>query len=181
MKKYLLVSLFLVSQVVSANCNLRSASILENDHKVGPVTNLAKIFSADKGRCAVSYTLNVDGEDHLVVYASDGSEREDILCNYAVERGRRELLLNLGGQFKTQANLVCEEGKVVKQKIQIGDTIFENEVGINQRLNFYWPYKQYPKCRLFKDKLVQNKEPVEYNGVICQKDHDDLWVVVDKW
>jgi hypothetical protein len=181
MKKLLLLSLLLASQIASANCNLRTASILENDHKVGPVTGLAKRFSAEVGRCAVSYQINVDGEDHLVVYSANGPEREDVLCGYAVERGRRELLLTLGGQFKTQANLVCEEGKAVKQKIQIGDTILENEVDMNARLNFYWPYKEYAKCRMFKERYVQNKAPVEYNGVICQKNTNDLWLVVDKW
>jgi len=181
MKKLLMLSLLVASQIVSANCNLRTASILENEHKVGPVNGLAKRFSAEVGRCAVSYQINVDGEDHLVVYSADGSEREDVLCGYAIERGRRELLLTLGGQFKTQANLVCEEGKAVKQKIQIGDSILENEVGMNAKLNFYWPHKQYAKCRMFKEHYVQNKAPVEYNGVICQNNTNDLWTVVDKW
>jgi hypothetical protein len=178
MKKYLLLSLLLVSQIAWANCNLKSASILANEHKVGPIFDLVKVVKPN--RCSVSYTINVDGKDHNVYQVADGSEREDVLCNYAVERGRRELLLNLGGQFKTEASLVCNEGGTVKTSNKIGDTILENEVGMNQRLNFYWQYKEYPKCRMFKERYVQDKKTVEYNGVICQKT-DSNWLVVDKW
>jgi hypothetical protein len=181
MKKYLLLSLLLASQIVSANCNLKSASILENTHKVGPVTNLSKIFDSGKGSCSVSYRIDVDGTEHMVVYRANGPESESALCGYAVERGRRELLLNLGGQFKSQAHVICSDGKPAKRHIQIGDTILENEVGMNTRLNHYWPYKQYSKCRIFKEQYVRNKAPVEYNGVICQQDQNDIWVVVDKW
>jgi hypothetical protein len=180
MKKYLLLSLLAVSQIVSANCNLKSASILENQHKVGPVLQLSNTFNPTQGRCSVSYQIEVDGEAHVVEYSATGPEREDILCGYAVERSRRQLLLNLGGQFKTEAKMVCNDGEPVKTSIKIGDTILENEVGMNDRLNFYWPYKKYGKCRIFKERYVRNKEPVEYHGVICQKTESD-WIVVDKW
>jgi len=180
MKKYLLLSLLTASHFAVADCNLKSASILENEHKVGSVTNLSKTFDSNLGRCAVSYQINVDGQDHNVTYTASGSEKEEVLCAYAVERSRRELLLNLGGQFKTQASLVCQEGTKPKEKIKIGDTILENEVGINNKLNFYWPYKNYSKCRIFKEQYVWDKAPVEYHGVICQK-QDENWIVVDKW
>jgi len=179
MKKYLLLTLLAFSQIVSANCNLKSASILENTHKVGPVEGIAKIFKP--GSCTMTFHINVDGTNYPITYRADGPENEDVLCGYAIEKGRRELLLNLGGQFKTQASLVCMEGAAVDPKVKIGDTILENEVGMNPRLNFYWPYKQYSKCRLFKEQYVRNKKQVQYNGVICQQDHDDIWLVVDKW
>jgi hypothetical protein len=178
MKKYLILSLLVASQIAVANCNLKSASILENSHKVGPIVDLAKVVKPN--RCSVGFTVNVDGVDHSVYKVVDGPEKEDVLCDYAIERGRRELLLSLGGQFKTEANMVCSEGTKVKETIKIGDTILENEVGTNQRLNFYWPYKQYVKCRVFKERYVRNKDTVEYNGVICQKTESD-WIVVDKW
>ena len=140
--------------------------------------DLAKVVKPN--RCSVGFTINVDGVDHSVYKVVNGPEREDILCDYAVERGRRELLLGLGGQFKTEANMVCNDGDKVAGPIKIGDSILENEVGMNQRLNFYWPYKQYSKCRVFKERYVRNKVQVEYNGVICQKSDSD-WLVVDKW
>lgn len=178
MKKYLILSLLTVSQFVLADCNLKSASILENTHKVGPIQNLVK--SSKPGHCGVSYTIDVDGENHFVAYGVEGTEKEETLCSYAVERGRRELLMNLGGQFKTEANLVCQEGRAPKATIKTGDIIMENEVQMNTRLNFYWPYKNFAKCRIFDERYVRNKVPVEYHGVICQKNDND-WLVVDKW
>jgi hypothetical protein len=180
MKKYLLVSLLLASQIASANCNLKSASILENEHKVGPILNLTKSFDPAKGQCIVSYNVEVDGENHPVNSSATGPEREDVVCGYAIERSRRQLLLNLGGQFKTEATMICSDGEPVKTSIKIGDTILESEVGINPKLKSYWPYKDYSKCRVFKERYVHNKAQVEYNGVICQK-ADNNWLVVDKW
>jgi hypothetical protein len=177
MKKLLLLSL-LVSQFAWAGCNVKSASILANEHQVGDIQNLVK----DKkiGVCTVSFDIDVDGKTYHLTETEKGLENEESLCYYAKERARKNLLLNLGGKFKTEAITSCSEGTIPLTKLKIGDTILANEVSpspIKKTFKF-----KGATCRMFQEHHTVDRELRTYNGVICQISNSDTnWLIVDKW
>ena len=84
-------------------------SKLANEHVVGPITNLQEErfeFGA-KNECTVNYDIVVDGESHHVDQTETSLEQMNSVCYYARERGRKDLLLSLGGKFNSHANIDC--------------------------------------------------------------------------
>jgi len=179
--KYIIISSILASQLALADCDMRSASTLSSVRKVGPVTDLIKDTSV-YGQCYVQFKLNVDGTWHDVSGTRKGLEQESYLCHYAVEQARDNLLLGLGGKFQTEAITVCKEGESKIEKIKIGDTILENEVGMIPEISpKYFKYRN-SQCRLFREKIVSKGELRVNHGVICQIDSKTTnWLVMDKW
>lgn len=176
--KLILLLLTLVSSTVFANCEMKSASFLENQRQVGPVTDLVK--NKSNGKCSVTFRLNVDGTWHNLKQEVTGWEQEEALCYFAVERARKNLLYELGGKFKTEAVTVCSDGKPVNRKIKIGDVILETEVG-NSKLSNYFEVNNR-RCRFFTERYDQNRKLQVYHGVICQTDRLGAnWLVIDKW
>ena len=175
MKRILLLAL-LVSQSALADCNINSASQLATEHKVGPIEHLTKTISM--GVCTVSFDITVDGIPHHLTETEKGLEQEESLCYYAKERARKNLLLDLGGEFKSEAITTCREGSDVSSKIKIGDIILANQVRPS-------PVKKEfmhngTKCRMFQEHYAVERQLRTYNGVMCQTDNDE-WLVVDKW
>ncbi len=85
------------------------------------------------------------------------------------------------GQFKTESVTVCKEGEPVPKKIKKGDTILETEVGSSNARVGYFKH-QNATCRLFTERLTEDKKLKVYHGVICQVDNSPInWLVVDKW
>ena len=177
MKKILLI-LALISNLVWAECDVRSASTLTNQRQVGPVTDLVK--TSKMGTCTVKFNITVDGKTYPLHETETGLEQEASLCYYAVERARKNLLLNLGGNFQTEAVTVCKEGTSAPPKIKIGDTILESEVG-KSKIEKYFTHKN-ARCRMFTERYNEDRDLKVYHGVICQIDNSDTnWIVVDKW
>ena len=177
MKKILLLSV-LISQIAWAGCNIKSASILANEHQVGDIQNLIKDKSM--GICTVNFDIDVDGKTYHLTETEKGLENEESLCYYARERARKNLLLNLGGKFKTEAVTSCNEGTTPPTKLRIGDTILANEVGPSP-IKKTFRYKG-AVCRMFQEHYTVDRELRTYNGVICQIDNSDTnWLIVDKW
>lgn len=176
MKKLLLLSV-LVSQFAWAGCNIKSASLLANEHQVGDIQNLVK--DKKMGVCTVNFDIVVDGQSYHLTETEKGLEQEESLCYYAKERARKNLLLDLGGKFKTEAVTSCNEG-AVPTKLKIGDTILETEVGPSP-IKKKFKYKG-ATCRMFQEHYTVDRELRTYNGVICQIDNSDTnWLIVDKW
>jgi hypothetical protein len=90
-------------------CVTETSSTLVNEHKVGPITNLVKdkFDWGNKGECTVRFDITVNGEVHHLEESETGLEQLESLCYYARERARKNLLLDLGGTFNTQANIAC--------------------------------------------------------------------------
>ena len=167
-----------VSTQTEAECAVRSASILVNERAVSLVTDLVKTTSP--GRCLVQFRLNVDGVWNNIREEEQGKESEEVLCNYAIEKGRNSLLASLGGKFQTEAITICGDGNSFTGKIKTGDVILENEVG-RSKVDLYFNYNN-ARCRLFTERLSQNRRLVVNHGVICQTDQVGAnWIVVDKW
>ena len=87
----------------------------------------------------------------------------------------------IGGEFKTETITVCKEGELVAQKIKIGDTILETEVGKSNVKVGYFKH-QNSICRLFSERLTEKGKLRVNHGVICHIDNSPTnWIVVDKW
>lgn len=178
--KYIILVGLLIGQLATAACNIKSASSLVNERTVGPVTNLIKKYANDK--CTVHYRINVNGEWHQVAGEAKGYENESMLCYYAVERSKRDFLLELGGEFKTESITVCNEGARPAEKVKIGDVVLENELR-ESPIKKYFNYKG-SRCKLFQEQYIVEKtgKLLNYNGVICQmNDSDANWLVIDMW
>jgi hypothetical protein len=176
MKKLLLISA-VVSQLAFAECDIRSASINQNQTQVGPVTNLVKSLSTNK--CSVKFQIMVNGKNQSLEGSWSGTDPAEYLCNYAIEQTRKEFLVTMGGTFRTDTVTACIEGGAPQKKLKIGDAILEAEVGSS-------PIKQYfmhdmSRCRMFQDRIDTVDKTVTYNGVICQIKHTNYWRIVDKW
>jgi hypothetical protein len=177
--KYLILLVLLLSNLVLADeCKMRSASQLATEREVGPITNLEKTKSY--GKCVVNFDITVDGKTYHLTETETGMEQEESLCYYARQRARKNLLLDLGGKFSTEAVTICKEGTTTIQKIKKGDHILESEVG-KSKIDKYFTHNN-ARCRMFTERNEFKGELAVYHGVICQIDNSDTnWMVVDKW
>jgi hypothetical protein len=181
MKRLILIP-FLISQLAVAECDVKSASLLANEHKVGPIQHLTKnkVDNGSSGTCMVKFDIEIDDETYFLEESETGLEQLESLCYYAQERARKDLLLQLGGQFKSESVTTCRDGDTPPPKIKKGDTILADEVGPHP-VTKEFKYKG-AKCRMFQQHYVVDRKLREYGGVICQVDNSDTnWLVVDKW
>lgn len=90
-------------------CVIDTSSKLVTQHDVGPITNLVKDkeYWGHKGECTVKFDITVNGQTYHLEETEEGMEQLESLCYYARERARRNLLLDLGGNFKSQATVAC--------------------------------------------------------------------------
>lgn len=180
MKHLLLLLLASTTVFADGDCKMRSAASLSNEHEVGPVTNLVKDKS-EQGKCTVTYNLIVDGQLHELTGSFTGYEQQESLCRLAIDNARKNLLVELGGTFITDAVTVCNEDDTdLVDNVKIGDTILENEVGPS-KIKGYFEYHN-TKCRMFTQRLAYRHQLRVYNGVICLVENSKTnWIVVDKW
>ena len=90
-------------------CNIKTSSRLANEHQVSAIRNYEKQefnFGA-KNECTVDFDITVDGKDYHLNETETGLEQMASECYYATERARKNLLLSLGGNFKTETNINC--------------------------------------------------------------------------
>ena len=94
----------------SDGCTVDSSSLLVNQHKVSDILNLVKVKEelGASGRCTVNFDLIVDGKTYHLEETEEGLEQLESLCYYARERARKSLLLDLGGEFKTESSVSCK-------------------------------------------------------------------------
>lgn len=90
-------------------CVVDTNSKLVTKHVVGPITNLVKDkeYWGHKGECTVNFDITVNGVTYHLEETEEGMEQLESLCYYARERARRNLLLDLGGTFNSQATVAC--------------------------------------------------------------------------
>jgi hypothetical protein len=90
-------------------CVIDTSSKLVTQHEVGPIMNLVKDkeYWGHKGECTVKFDITVNGKTYSLEETEQGMEQLESLCYYARERARRNLLLDLGGNFKSQATVAC--------------------------------------------------------------------------
>jgi hypothetical protein len=175
--KYVSLILLLISSLVQAECNIKSASQNVSKRTVSQPVNLIKTISLNQ--CKVKYSLNIDNKWYEVDNTYKGFEAEETLCAKAIDEGRKNLLAQMGGVFQTESITVCNEGGNVKfQPVKVGDLVMDNELGrLDRGQNFKY---HNSNCRLFREKYEQNKQFRVNHGVMCQTDHQE-WIVVDKW
>jgi hypothetical protein len=91
-------------------CTLETTSKLSAKHRVSDIQNLVKdkVDMGYMGRCTVKFDLVVNGQKYHLVETEEGLEQLESLCYYARERARRELLLDLAGDFESESELKCK-------------------------------------------------------------------------
>ena len=87
-------------------CEIQTSSKLETEHVVSDILNLEKDIDPN-GRCTVKFDLIVDGVTHHLEETETGWEQTASLCYYARERARENLLLDIGGKFKSESKIDC--------------------------------------------------------------------------
>ena len=90
-------------------CNVDTSSKLVTEHQVSPIQNLVKEEFAfgHKNECTVKFDITVNGKTYHLEETETGLEQMASVCYYARERARKNLLLDLGGNFKSEANINC--------------------------------------------------------------------------
>jgi hypothetical protein len=91
-------------------CNVDTSSKLVNQHSVSQIRNLVKeeFEFGYKNECTVKFDIDVDGKTYHLEETESGLEQMASECYYARERARKNLLLDLGGDFKSEANIQCQ-------------------------------------------------------------------------
>jgi hypothetical protein len=91
-------------------CNVDTSSRLVTEHQVGPIRNLVKeeFEFGYKNECTVKFDITINGKDYHLEDTETGLEQMASVCYYARERARKNLLLDLGGNFKSEANIQCQ-------------------------------------------------------------------------
>jgi hypothetical protein len=90
-------------------CNVDTSSKLVTEHQVSPIQNLVKeeFEFGYKNECTVKFDITVNGKTYHLEETETGLEQMASVCYYARERARKNLLLDLGGNFKSEANINC--------------------------------------------------------------------------
>ena len=91
---------------VKNGCVVKTSSKLKNERRVSDILNLEKDIDPN-GRCTVKFDLQVDGKTYHLEETEVGYEQIPSLCYYAKERARKNLLLELGGDFESEAVVAC--------------------------------------------------------------------------
>lgn len=95
--------------VDETGCNVKQSSQLVAEHRVGPITNLVKdeIEWGMKNECNVSFDIVVNGESYHLEGSWTGLEQMASVCRKARDKARKDLLLDLGGNFKSESLIRC--------------------------------------------------------------------------
>lgn len=98
-----------VVEMPNEGCLVKTSTNLVTQHDVGPIINLVKEKTdmGHSGRCVVKFDIVVNGQTHHLEDEEIGLEQLESLCYYARERARKNLLLDLGGEFKTESVMTC--------------------------------------------------------------------------
>lgn len=90
-------------------CDINVTSKLVTEHVVSDIRNLEKDEMAwgARNECTVEFDIDVDGKTYHLKESESGLEQMASVCYYARERARKNLLLDLGGTFKSQSNINC--------------------------------------------------------------------------
>ncbi len=96
---------------VEDGCVIKTSSNLVNQHVVGPIRNLVKDKEDDgvNGKCTVRFDITVNGTEYHLTEEEEGLEQLESLCYYARERARKNLLLDVGGEFKSESTVACKQ------------------------------------------------------------------------
>ena len=92
-------------------CTMDTSSKMVSRQEVGKITNLVK----DKqdfgymGRCIVKFDMTVNGKTYHLEESEEGLEQLESLCYYARERAKKDLLLDLGGEYQSETSLTCTQ------------------------------------------------------------------------
>jgi hypothetical protein len=98
-------------EFIEDGCVVKTQSNLVTEHKVSPIYNLVKDKEelGASGRCTVRFDIKVDGVEYHLTEEEEGLEQLESLCYYARERARKNLLLDLGGEFRSEAVVACKQ------------------------------------------------------------------------
>jgi len=90
-------------------CDINTSSHLVTEHVVSSIKNLVKEKDkyGTRNLCTVDFDLEVDGQTHHLHEFEIGLEQQESLCYYAQQRARKELLLSIGGTFRSEADIQC--------------------------------------------------------------------------
>lgn len=92
-------------------CLVETSSRLVNQRQVSAIFNLVqdKVATGYENRCTVRFDIKVDGQTYHLEETETGLEQMASICYYARERAREDLLLDLGGEFRSEATTMCRQ------------------------------------------------------------------------
>jgi hypothetical protein len=90
-------------------CVIDTSTRLVTQHQVGNITNLIKeeVANGWENTCTVHFDIEVNGVVHHLDETEKGLEQMASICYYAKQKARENLLLGLGGEFKSEAKIDC--------------------------------------------------------------------------
>jgi hypothetical protein len=95
-----------IQEAKPEGCEVETSSNHVTKLQVSDIQNLVTDIDLN-GRCTVNFDLTVNGQKYHLTETETGWQQIPSLCYYAKERARKNLLLDIGGDFKTEANITC--------------------------------------------------------------------------
>jgi hypothetical protein len=94
---------------VQDGCVVKTSSKMVNQLAVGEVTNLVKdeVEWGHQNECTVTFDITVNGKTYHLQNTRTGMEQMASVCYEARETARKNLLLDIGGTFKTESVIAC--------------------------------------------------------------------------
>lgn len=92
-------------------CLVKTSSKMVSELQVGKITNLVKDEAewGHQNECTVSFDITVNGKEYHLQETRTGMEQMASVCYEARETARRNLLLDIGGTFKTESVVACRQ------------------------------------------------------------------------
>jgi hypothetical protein len=170
-----------------AECIIRQKSVSKDTAVITERSSIKRTVVPDAAhgkKCAVDFSVRIGQNWYRAFgeYVWDGDRPSGEACAAAVAQAEKDVLAQTGNRsVMSEDILICTDDPD-------HDKLPNTNPGTIARLDQYRLHPDYPndfyyngtRCRFFLEPMYQNRNVLNYTGVICQL-HGDKWAVVDKF
>lgn len=180
LRKVTAVAVLLASTAVSAECYLRSATVVSGQAQLQRITDIKETKLPYNGlrKCIASMRVQIHNE-WTDAEGEGVAETDEQACSTARNIAQARFLIPVVDPVvNAESSMVCNEAPAIKirKNIKIGDYVLESEVGVFHRYPKPFRY-QGGQCKWFTYKEPHLGKPVGFAGIMCIM--QDQWQVVD--
>jgi hypothetical protein len=170
-----------------ADCILKSKSVSKDTAVIIERSAIKRTVVPDPSngkKCVVDFSVRIGQNWYRAFgeYVWDGDRPSGEACAAAVALAEKDVLAQTGNRSVMGEDILICTDDPDHNKLP------NTNPGTIARLDQYRLHPDYPndfyyngtRCRFFLEPLYQNRNVVNYTGVICQL-YDDKWAVVDKF
>jgi len=176
-----------VTTTAWADCIIKQKQVAKSTDVIIERSNIKRWIVPEPNnakKCVVDFSVRIKQNWYRAYgeYVWDGDRPSGEACAAAVSMAEKDVLAQTGNRsVMSEDILICTDDPD-------RDKLPNTNPGTIARLEQYRLHPDYPndfyyngtRCRFFLEPMYQNRNVLNYTGVICQM-HDDKWAVVDKF